>query len=291
MTAELTRAVMQQRLTLALKNADITPAALDARLLLLAALAIDETSLARSPETILTAHEHARAEAFLQQRLAHRPVAKIIGQKEFWGRVFKVTEDVLDPRPDSETLIELALAKMVDDRAQLVLDLGTGSGCLLLTLLAERRAAQGWGIDKSPAALAVAQENAARLDLAGRAQFFCSDWFSKLAENAVPRLDLIIANPPYIKTAELAQLPADVRDYDPPLALDGGPDGMAPYRMIIDAASAYLKKDAWLIFEVGHDQAGPVWGLLRAAGFGDVEVVKDLAGHERVVAARRPAGR
>lgn len=280
--SELTRAAMLRHMRDALHNAGLDSAALDARLLLVAAIGADATELARAPEAEMTQGEIAQAEDFLAQRLAYRPVAKIIGQKEFWGRAFSVSDAVLDPRPDSETLIELALEKCPTQRAFSVLDLGTGSGCLLLTLLAERPHAHGLGVDKSTAALAVAEANAVRLGLSDRAEFAPSDWF----ENVSHPYYLIVANPPYIETGALARLPEDVRLYDPMAALDGGPDGLEPYRQIVADAASYLEADGWLIFEVGHKQAEAVSALMRRAGFDAVTIAADLAGHQRVVAGR-----
>ena len=280
--SELTRAAMLRHMRDALHNAGLDSAALDARLLLAAAIGADATELARAPEAEMTQGEIAQAEDFLAQRLAHRPVAKIIRQKEFWGRAFSVSDAVLDPRPDSETLIELALEKCPMQTAFSVLDLGTGSGCLLLTLLAERPHAHGLGVDKSTAALAVAEANAVRLSLSDRAEFAPSDWF----ENVSQPYHLIVANPPYIETGALARLPEDVRLYDPMAALDGGPDGLEPYRQIVADAASYLEADGWLIFEVGHKQAEAVSALMRRAGFDAVTIAADLAGHQRVVAGR-----
>jgi release factor glutamine methyltransferase len=280
----MSAATARQKLATALRDADIETADLDARLLLQAVTGLDATALARAPERQLSDAELARLADYQSQRLARRPTSKIIGGKEFWGRVFRVTDDVLDPRPDSETLIAAALDKLPVGFDGSIVDLGTGSGCLLVTLLAERPASNGFGVDESSEALAVAQDNARLFQLDGRAQFIKGDWLAPVRG----RHALIVANPPYVTTQEMAELAPEVCDYDPHGALHGGVDGLDPYRHICAQASAHLHIDGWLMFEIGHRQAEAVRALMAAQGFVDIACLTDLAGRDRVVLGRMP---
>lgn len=269
----------QRHLAGLLRDGEIDSADLDARLLLQGALACDAAALARAPERILSSAEAAQLADYAAQRLAHKPVSRIFGRREFYGRHFIINDRVLDPRPDSETLIETALAKLPDAFSGQILDLGTGSGCLLLTLLAERTGAHGLGGDVSAPALDVARANAAQLGLHDRAVFIESDWL----KNITGSFDMIIANPPYLGPGEMEWLARDVADYDPHLALYGGADGLDPYRHLSHAAVDFLAPAAWLIFEIGHLQARAVSHIMADAGFGAISVVPDLAGRDRVV--------
>ncbi len=223
-------------------------------------------------------------EAFLglvTRRAAREPMAHILGKRAFFGREFIVTADVLDPRPETEHLVERAL----DAPFRRVLDLGCGSGCILLSLLDERKFTTGLGVDISPAALAVAQRNARKLGLGQRAEFRQSDWF----ETVDGMFDLIVSNPPYIATAEIDDLPRDVRDYEPHLALFAGPDGLAAYRAILQRAPRHLLPGGRLIVEIGPTQGAAVCALFENAGLIGCEIGRDLAGRDRVVAGRRAA--
>lgn len=212
-------------------------------------------------------------------RAQGRPVSKIIGVRAFWNYRFLVTDDVLDPRPETETLIERAL----DEPFDTVLDLGTGSGCILLTLLAERAEARGLGVDISDAALAVASENATRLDVADRAGLTRSDWFS----DVTGLFDLIVSNPPYIGVAEMGALDPDVRDWEPRMALTDEGDGLSAYRAIAAGARDHLSPGGRLLVEIGPSQGAAVAGLFQAAGLEEIAVHPDMDGRDRVVAARR----
>jgi release factor glutamine methyltransferase len=221
----------------------------------------------------------------IERRLAGEPVSRIVGVREFYGRPFRIDRSTLDPRPDTETLIEAALA-LVDRRTPLkLLDLGTGSGCILVTLLAELPHATGVGIDKSLAALEVARANALDLGVADRAGFIADDWL----DGVEGTFDLVVANPPYLTTAEMAGLARDVGDYDPAGALDGGPDGLAAYRRIVPRLRDVLRPGGIALFEVGHTQAEAVSRLLAEAGLApEKRPWPDLAGRPRVVGGRRP---
>jgi release factor glutamine methyltransferase len=221
----------------------------------------------------------------IERRLAGEPVSRIVGVREFYGRPFRIDRSTLDPRPDTETLIEAALA-LVDRRTPLkLLDLGTGSGCILVTLLAELPHATGVGIDKSLAALEVARANALDLGVADRAGFVAGDWL----DGVDGAFDLVVANPPYLSTAEMAGLAREVADHDPAGVLDGGPDGLVAYRGIVPRLGDVLRPGGVALFEIGPAQAGPVSRLLVEAGLAPEEQPwLDLAGRPRVVGGRRP---
>jgi release factor glutamine methyltransferase len=263
-----------------LRWAGIADAARDGRLLLAHAMGRAANRLTLHMSDSLNPVQMAAYEAALAARLARQPVAQIIGQRLFWGRSFKVTRDVLDPRPETETLVAAAL----EEPAQKVLDLGTGSGCILLSVLAEMPVAKGTGVDLSPEALAVAMANAAYLGLAERAGFHLSDWFGAVEG----RYDLILSNPPYIAADEMAGLAPEVRDWEPHLALSPGGDGLAAYRTIAAGAGARLLPGGRLMVEIGPTQGKAVSGLFMAAGFSDIRVLPDMDGRDRVVAVRKP---
>lgn len=263
-----------------LRGAGIDSAPGDARRLLAHALGIGPDRLTLALADVMTEAQQRAYAAALAARAARQPVAQIVGERLFFGRAFKVTRDVLDPRPETELLVSVALERPF---ARL-LDLGTGSGCVLLSCLAGMPVATGIGTDLSEAALAVAAENAGRLGLAGRASFRRSDWFSEV----VGRFDLIVSNPPYVAAAEMAALAPEVRDWEPHLALTPGGDGLDAYRAIAAGAGARLMAGGRIALEIGPTQAGAVGGLLGAQGFAAVEVRRDLDGRDRVVLARKP---
>jgi release factor glutamine methyltransferase len=260
-----------------LRAAGVEDPARDARRLLAHALGIAPDRLALALDAPLGAAASTFAAA-VAARAARQPVAQIVGRREFRGRTFRVTSDVLDPRPETEALVEAALAEPFAT----VLDLGTGSGCILLTLLAERPAATGLGTDLSAAALAVAVANAEALGLAGRAAFRQADWF----DGVTGRFDLIVSNPPYIAEAELPALAPEVRDWEPLSALSPGGDGLAAYRAIAAGGRDRLTPGGRLVVEIGAGQGGSVPAIFAAAGWRDITLSHDLAGRPRVVAAR-----
>ncbi|MFN5828672.1 MAG: peptide chain release factor N(5)-glutamine methyltransferase, partial [Rhodobacterales bacterium] len=210
-------------------------------------------------------------------RVARQPVSQIVGGRLFWGRWFRVTPDVLDPRPETETLIAAAL----DGEFSRVLDLGTGSGAILITLLAERGAATGTGVDLSPKALSVAAANAAALSVAGRATFVQSDWLSAVSG----RFDLVVANPPYIAEAELPGLSPEVRLWEPRLALTPGGDGLDACRSILRDVRSVLLPSARVLLETGASQGDAVAALCQSAGLQAVTVLQDMDRRDRVVSA------
>lgn len=249
----------------------------DARRLLAFALGIAPDRLLLHLPDPVGPEAGARFAAALRARAARRPVAQIIGERLFWGRRFRVTRDTLDPRPETEVLVAAALERPFDR----LLDLGTGTGAILLTLLAERGEARGLGTDISPAALAVAAENAACLGLEARAQLRLSDWFGAVEDV----FDLIVANPPYIAAEEMAGLSPEVRDWEPHLALTPGGDGLAAYRAIAGGAGAHLAPGGRVLVEIGPRQGAAVAALFRQAGLESVQVIPDLDGRDRVVHA------
>ena len=231
-----------------------------------------------------TETEQARFADAVAQRERRIPVAQIIGQRSFWGRDFIVTRDTLDPRPETETLIAVALEA---GPAKRILDLGTGTGCLLLTLLAEWRDATGVGTDISAQALEIAERNALALGLTARARFLRSDWFSALSDPGAGDFDLIVSNPPYIAEGELALLAPEVRDHEPHSALTPGGDGLDAYRAIAAGVAANLAPQGRLLLEIGPTQAADVAALLTRSGLVDITTHRDFDGRDRVIVGNR----
>jgi release factor glutamine methyltransferase len=282
---EMTAASLLAGTTRRLRAAGIETAALDARLIVQAALGIDAGALLRGHDRPVTAEEAARIGALAARRAVHEPVAYLTGRREFWGLEFHVAPGVLIPRPDSETLVEAALDLCPDKEAPLrVIDLGAGSGALLLAVLSERPRARGLAIDRSAAAIIQTLENAARLGMADRVQAVQGDWLAGIAQT----FDLVLANPPYVRSDEMAGLPADVRDYEPHGALDGGADGLEPLRAIMARLPAVMAPEGVALFECAPGQADEAAALGRDAGLTVVRVLRDLAGRRRGVALRRP---
>ena len=273
-----------------LKSAAIESAELDARILTGHALGLDLTGLVSAAQRQFTPDESARLAQFACRRLAGEPVARILGEKEFWGLPLQLSSATLVPRPDTETVVELALELLraggALDRALRIADLGTGSGAILLALLSELPAAQGFGTDISQAALQTAGSNAERAGLSNRATFLACDYASGLTGP----FDLIVSNPPYIRTADIDALATEVRDHDPPAALDGGADGLDAYRALIPQAAALLAPDAVLVVEAGEGQSAQIQALMTAAGLMAGNAPKaDLAGIPRAVAGHKIA--
>lgn len=253
----------------------------DARDLMLHVLGIDAAALIATEGDILTPDEAARYDAAIDRRAAHEPVSKIVGRRAFYGLGFEVTREVLDPRADSETLIDAALAEA--PAARRILDLGTGSGCLLLTMLHRLPRATGLGVDASDAALAVARRNAKRLGLDEKAQFMRSDWLEKVDGT----FDLVVCNPPYIGECERHTLSDDVLLWDPEAALFADEDGLAAYRRIAPTLGKALSETGTAFFEIGSGQGEAVSRLFSACGFGDISFRRDIAGIRRCMIVRR----
>jgi len=263
-----------------LKAAGIDSAPRDARLLLAHAMGIAADRLTLHLPDTLSDPAQAAFDAAISARLTRQPVAQIIGQRLFWGRSFKVTQDTLDPRPETEILVAEALSRPFLK----ILDLGTGTGCILLSCLADMPMASGTGSDLSAKALAVAQENAARLHLAARAKFTQSDWLKAISG----RFDLIVSNPPYIAADEMPQLAPDVLQWEPHSALTPGGDGLDAYRAIVQQAPARLLNGGRILLEIGPTQGPAVSALLAAQGLHQIRILQDLDGRDRVVAAEKP---
>ncbi|GGE00602.1 [protein release factor]-glutamine N5-methyltransferase [Gemmobacter megaterium] len=261
-------------------DASVPDAMRDARLLLAHVLGIAPDRLTLHLDDPVRPDLLGGFERLVAARTARRPLSHLTGQRLFWGRAFHVTPDVLDPRPETETLVALALAEPFAR----VLDLGTGSGAILLSLLADRPGATGVGADVSPAALAVAQHNAQSLGLLDRARMVLSDWCADITG----QFDLIVSNPPYIALSEMPSLSPEVREHEPHLALTDGGDGLRAYRDIASQACANLRPEGRLLVEIGATQGADVVKILVAAGFVGVAIHPDLDGRDRVVAARAP---
>lgn len=258
-----------------LAAAGVETPALDARVLAAEAFAMTQAGLLAGAASQASAAGRARLEAAVERRVAGEPTARILGRREFWGLDFALSPETLVPRPDSETLVEAALeAVRGRDRPLRLLDLGTGSGCLLLALLSELPGAWGLGVDRSPAAAATARANAASLGLEHRAAFMVGDWAAALGG----RFDLVVSNPPYVATPDLAGLSREVRLHDPARALDGGADGLAAYRDVLRALPALLAGTGAAVLELGAGQRADVEAIARAEGLSPMGGREDLSG-------------
>jgi release factor glutamine methyltransferase len=263
-----------------LARAGCDQASLDARLLLQAAAGLSHADIVAWPGRTIGEDALARFQAFLDRRSAHEPVSRILGCREFYGRAFLVSPDVLDPRPDTETLVDAALAAMMPGIR--VLDLGTGSGAIIVTLLAECPSATGVAVDISEAALRVARGNAEALGVAARLAFTQGSWFQPVTG----RFGLIVSNPPYIPDHDIDGLAPDVKDFDPHGALAGGADGLDAYRAIAAGAMDHLETEGSLLVEIGAGQAQGVTGIFAGHGFRPAGQHRDLGGHVRSLAFR-----
>jgi release factor glutamine methyltransferase len=271
-----------------LKAAGIDSPAIDARLLLEAAAGVSRTDIVADPYRPLDARAAELLETYVARRSAREPVSRILGRRGFWKIMLNVSPDVLTPRPDTETIVDGVLSAFDEGRRFSVLDLGVGSGAILLAILAERPLAKGLGVDISEEALAVARENAANLGLADRMALLRGDWTEGLASGS---FDLVVSNPPYIPSAEIEGLDPEVRDHEPRLALDGGADGLEAYRRLAPEILRVLRPDGVFAVEIGWTQAAEVETIFRAAGAQDVRTRKDLANRDRVVGgAKKPLG-
>ncbi|MEG9883677.1 MAG: peptide chain release factor N(5)-glutamine methyltransferase [Hyphomicrobiales bacterium] len=276
-----------------LRQAALTTADLDARLLVCAALGEDRMSILRYPDRPVSREECDHCAGLIARRLSGEPVSRILNKREFWGLPFALSPATLDPRPDTETIVaetlELLSRQSPRRPKPRILDLGTGSGCILLALLHSLSDAWGVGTDRSHQAIATAHDNSVRLGLKARASFVCCDW-----DGAVNGpFDVIVANPPYIPTGDIARLMPEVLKFDPIMALDGGTDGLAAAHQIIPMAWQKLRPGGWFVMEIGAGQAKQVSALFSQTGFRPDPAIsphrRDLAGHIRVVTMQRPA--
>lgn len=268
-----------------LEAAGIDTPVFDARLLLEAGAGVSRLDIVTDPRRPLTDEQVASVDALVQRREAREPVGHIVGHKHFWTLELFVNPAVLIPRPETELLVEVALQSIAPEAPARVLDLGTGSGAILLAVLAERKSATGVGIDVSDGALAVAQANADALGLIDRVELKHGDWDAPLGET----FDLVLSNPPYIPTNDIDGLQPEVARFEPRLALDGGADGLDAYRAIAERLPRLLKPGGVFALEVGQGQAEAVIALAQAAGLSTEPAWRDLAGIPRVVWGRRAA--
>jgi release factor glutamine methyltransferase len=269
----------------ALTRAGFDEARRRARRLVAAALDLSPAAVLARTDRVITEDEGERVAVMLRRMLAHEPLSRILGSREFWGLDFALSPETLDPRPETETVVEAVLARLPErEQPYRFLDLGTGSGCLLLALLSEYPAATGIGIDLAAGAVAAAASNAERLGLRTRADFVIGDWSCGIDGP----FDVVVANPPYIASADIAGLPPEVRDYDPVLALDGGVDGLGAYRAIAAELPRLLALGALFAGEIGAGQKDGVGGIISATGLVVETIVPDLAGIPRCIVARRP---
>ncbi|MDI1365904.1 MAG: peptide chain release factor N(5)-glutamine methyltransferase [bacterium] len=263
-----------------LKDAGIEQPAIDARLMLEVAADVTRTEIVTDPYRMLTVQQWETLDDYLTRRARREPVSHIIGRKGFWKILLQVNKNVLTPRPETEVIVDEVLKAFPENMAFNMLDLGVGSGTILLAVLAERPAAKGLGVDVSEEALAVARENAANLDLNTRCALLRGDWTAGLGDAG---FDLVVSNPPYIASHIIETLEPEVRDHEPRVALDGGPDGLDAYRQLAPEILRVLKPAGMFAVEIGYDQSADVEALFRQAGAGDVRTIKDLSTHDRVV--------
>ncbi len=282
MTRSVSVEEMLRRAAATLGAAGIEAPQREARIFLAHVLGVDLAGLLRRRLGEVTPEEAERFARLVARRAARAPAALLLGHREFWSLDFLVTPDTLIPRPDSELIIESALALHPDRRVGRILDLGTGTGCLLLAALTEFPAAWGLGIDRSPAAAAVAQRNAQRLGLPHRATIMAGSW----TEAITSRFDLLLCNPPYIRAADIAGLMPEVAQHEPHLALDGGDDGLDPYRILFPDLHHRLAPGGTALFEFGLGQAAALLDLARQAALTIMGMREDLAGHPRVMIVR-----
>jgi release factor glutamine methyltransferase len=260
-------------------NAGVATPELDAYILTEWVTGFDQLALLTNPDRVLPASEVQQLTAARDARLAGRPVYRITGRREFFGLEFELSKETLEPRPDSECVVELALSlrSAQTEKSLSILDLGTGTGILAISLLSRLPNSRAVAVDVSKDALSTAQKNAERNGVAERFDPLHSNWFA----NVKDKFDLIISNPPYIKTADISGLSPEVREHDPLLALDGGADGLAAYRLIASAAHDFLNGEGLIVLEIGHDQRESVTSIFEGSGFRLVEWVKDMGGNDR----------
>lgn len=277
-----------RRAAAGLSDAGIDTARLDAEVLLMEALGWSREELYRNPEAELQDFQAARFQGLAARRRRGEPTAYVTGAREFWSLDFRVTPDVLIPRPETEHLVQTVLDLLVERPGpRRVLELGTGSGAVAVALARERADLEVWATDVSAAALRVARANAQRHGVAGRVHLVEGDLLAPV-RGREGFFDVLASNPPYVPRGEMARLQREVRDWEPAAALDGGADGMDCYRRIARDGARYLRPGGWAAVEVGAGLAPGVRGLFRdGAGFGELRTVRDYAGHDRVVAAER----
>lgn len=269
-----------------LTAAKIPSPRLEARLLIAAAAQLTPDLI--NTGTTLTPEQNSELNTMLQRRLEHKPLDKILNRKEFYKYSFLVDENVLTPRPDTEILVEAADNIIKTNKIDTILDLGTGSGCILLSLLKENPQIFGTGVEKSPKAITIAEQNCLLLGLEKNCRFILADWFDTKFLNLLPQtFDLITSNPPYIPTQHIANLEPEVKNYDPSIALDGGADGLDSYRQIAAHCSRLLNVDGYLLLEIGIGQADDVIQIFEQQELSHISTLKDLSGIQRCIIFRK----
>ncbi|HAY47939.1 peptide chain release factor N(5)-glutamine methyltransferase [Thalassospira sp.] len=272
----------------ALNEAGIENARMDVRILLARAAGVDGGRISAWPEEEVAADKEAAFRDMIARRSGHEPVGRILGERDFWRHTFKLAPETLEPRPDSETLVEWAIDFLEDNDAPRIVDFGTGTGCLLLSTIGDLPGSSGIGLDISEGAVACARENARALDLDGQVEFRVSDWDSALDDRErADGFDLVMSNPPYITRDEMETLSPEVQKFDPRIALTDEGDGLAAYRVLSQVAFDLAKPGGFVIFEIGRGQEKDVGQLLVEAGFVGVEYREDLGGIVRCVAAKK----
>ena len=261
-----------------LSESGIEGAARDARILTADALKIPISELSIKVNEQVSGKIISKLEKLILRRINREPISKILGRREFWGRTFSINENVLDPRGDTETLIEFVIEKPV----KTVLELGTGSGAIAVTLACEWKEVHVTAVDISEEALSLAKSNAEKFNVKNKIDFLKSDWFGTVKGT----FDLIISNPPYIGLIEKDEISTEVKKFDPEISLFAGRDGLDAYRRIIPSLSKFLNPDGFVAFETGASQSNQVRNMMNAVGFIDVKIVKDLSGKDRLVAAK-----
>ncbi|MEQ1770293.1 MAG: peptide chain release factor N(5)-glutamine methyltransferase [Devosia sp.] len=286
MTETMPIGVAWRRVRDRFRDAGIDTADIDARLLAQKAVLLDPMQLVSREREAAEQASLAKLEYFALARLAGQPVARLFGEREFWGMSFALNPSTLIPRPESEMLVAEGIAQLNKAKRPRILELGVGSGAIVVSLLHERQDASAIGVDLSEEALEGARANAERHQVAGRLRLQRSDWFAAL--DPAEKFDLIVSNPPYIATALIPKLQVEVREHDPILALDGGMDGLHAYRTILSQAAKWLKPGASLVLEIGATQAPLVSKMMGRAGFDRIGVLRDLQGLDRVVSGSHP---
>lgn len=280
-------ALMAEAVT-ALSEAGIENARMDARILLARAAGVDSGRISAWPEDVVSADKADTFRDMISRRIGHEPVGRILGERDFWRHTFKLSPETLEPRPDSETLVEWAIDFLEDADAPRIVDFGTGTGCLLLSAVGDLPGATGIGLDLSEGAVTCARENARLLELDDQVEFRVSDWDSALdAKDRAEGFDLVMSNPPYITADEMTTLSQEVQKFDPRVALTDEGDGLAAYRVLSQVAFDLAKPGGFVIFEIGRGQEKDVGQLLIEAGFVGVEYREDLGGIVRCVAAKK----
>ncbi len=274
--------MVAKRAVRALRDAHVEDAATDARILLCAAANFSHVDLISQAYDEVPSGVLEKFNASIDRRLAHEPIAYILGEKAFWSLTFIVNEHVLIPRPETEGVVERGLELMRKVERPAILDIGTGTGAILMSMLSERDDASGMGVDISVEALSVAKQNAANFGVKNRCSFLQSDYL----QNVSGQYDLLVSNPPYITEAAMGDLAKNVKAYEPDLALRGGEDGLEAYRQITEQARRVLTPGGYLVYEIGYDQGDAVCALLASAGYTEITCLKDLAGHDRVISAK-----